>query len=94
MKLLSVLIALVLLVTSPLVFAAGPADFLGAVEVVMQSYPSWLTALTTVVTAATAITSVTPSRTDDKIVDMILRVLNVLSGNVGRNRNADDVDRR
>ena len=45
---------------------------------------------TSVVTAATAITALTPSRSDDIWLDRILRVLNVLAGNVGFNRNADE----
>ena len=52
--------------------------------------PAWLVAVTTVCTAATAITALTPTRADDRALDIVLRVLNVLAGNVGRNRNADD----
>ena len=40
--------------------------------------------------AMTAITALTPTRADDRVLDIILRVLNVLAGNVGRNRNAGD----
>ena len=55
-----------------------------------EAFPAWLTAITTVVTAATAITALTPTKTDDKYVSMALRVLNILAGNVGKNKNADD----
>jgi hypothetical protein len=55
-----------------------------------DAMPAWIAALTSVVTAATAITVLTPSRSDDLWLDRILRVLNVLAGNVGMNRNADD----
>jgi hypothetical protein len=55
-----------------------------------DAMPAWIAALTSVVTAATAITALTPTRSDDVWLDRILRVLNVLAGNVGMNRNADD----
>ena len=55
-----------------------------------EAFPAWLTAITTLVTAATAITALTPTKTDDKYVSLVLRVLNVLAGNVGKNTNADD----
>lgn len=56
----------------------------------IDALPAWLVAITTVVTAATAITALTPTKADDRILSAVLRVLNVLAGNVGRNRNADD----
>ena len=55
-----------------------------------ESFPAWLAAVTSVVTAATAITALTPSTSDDKIIDSVLRVLNLLAGNVGKNKNADE----
>ena len=55
-----------------------------------EAFPAWLTAITTLVTAATAITALTPTKTDDKYVSLVLRVLNILAGNVAKNRNADD----
>ena len=54
------------------------------------SLPAWITAITALVTAATAITALTPTRADDRIANMILRVLNFIAGNFARNRNADD----
>lgn len=56
-----------------------------------EALPGWLAAITSVVTAATAITALTPTKTDDAIVNTILRVLNIIAGNVGKNTNADDV---
>ena len=60
------------------------------ITAILEAAPVWLTAITGVVTAATAITALTPSRSDDLVIDKVLRVLNVLAGNVGKNRNADD----
>lgn len=55
-----------------------------------NAMPAWIAAITTVVTAATAITMLTPTKSDDKAIGAALRILNVLAGNVGMNRNADD----
>jgi len=53
------------------------------------SFDAWITAITGTVTAATAITALTKSKSDNKILDAILKILNVLAGNVGKNKNAD-----
>lgn len=64
-------------------------DMIDSILGIFDAIPAWIAALTSVVTAATAITALTPSRSDDVWIDRILRVLNVLAGNVGFNRNAD-----
>lgn len=56
----------------------------------LDNLPTWLVFATTVVTAATSFTAMTPTGSPNKILNVILRVLNVLSGNVGKNKNADD----
>jgi len=55
-----------------------------------DALPGWLNAITALVTAATAVTALTPTQADDKVVAVVLRALNVLAGNFGKNRNADD----
>jgi|TARA_R100000482_G_scaffold122307_2_gene69716 hypothetical protein len=55
-----------------------------------DSAPSWVAAVTGVVTACTAITAITPTKTDDKIISFILRILNLCAGNIGKNVNKDD----
>ena len=45
--------------------------------------------LTALVTLAAAIAVVTPSKTDDKILNAILDVINALALNVGKAKNAD-----
>jgi len=55
-----------------------------------MSLTDWWTVATTVVTAATAITAVTPTKVDNQVVGGILRAMNLLAGNVLRNKNADD----
>tara|TARA_Y100000310_G_C20599582_1_gene772311 strand:- start:615 stop:806 length:192 start_codon:yes stop_codon:yes gene_type:complete len=57
---------------------------------IMDLLGPWIAAITAVVTAATAITALTPTKVDDRAAAVVLRVLNVLAGNFGRNRNADD----
>jgi len=51
------------------------------------SVPEWIMALCGLVTAATALT---PSTTDDKVINIVLKVLNFVAGNVLKNKNADD----
>lgn len=82
-------ITFALLATAPLAVAgtveAEPAKFF----TFFDELPAWLVAITTVVTAATAITALTPTKTDDKILNIILGILNVLAGNILKNKNAD-----
>ncbi len=59
-------------------------------QALIESIPMWITIATAVVTAATAITALTKTTSDDLIVGAILRVLNILAGNFGKNKNADD----
>lgn len=61
-------------------------------NVIIDAVPAWLAALALLFTAAKSITVLTPTRTDDKIVDAVLKVLNLLAGNFGKDKNADDVD--
>lgn len=55
----------------------------------IEELPVWVQAITATVTAATAITVLTPTKTDDKIINAILAVLNILAGNIGKNKNAE-----
>ncbi len=52
--------------------------------------PAWVSAITALVTAATAITALTPTKTDDKALAFILHILNLVAGNIGKNKNKDD----
>lgn len=61
------------------------------ITAILEAAPAWLVAITGVVTAATAVTALTPTKTDDEIFNKVLKVLNFLAGNFGKNKNADDV---
>ena len=68
----------------------GDGDgIMGLITKFFNSFPAWLTAITAVVTAATMITALTPTTADDKIANFLLKILNFLAGNFGKNRNAD-----
>ena len=64
-------------------------DFVNTFLGFWDELPPWINAVTGVVTAATAITLMTPTKTDDKIINIVLNVLNFLAGNVFKNKNAD-----
>lgn len=54
------------------------------------TFLEWFTAVSAVIASCSAITALTPSTTDDKILNAVLKVLNFLSLNVLKNKNADD----
>ena len=49
-----------------------------------------IAAITGVITASNAITACTKSTVDNKILNIILKILNFMSMNFGHNKNADD----
>ena len=51
--------------------------------------PAWITALRSVVTAASAISALTPSKVDDRIIGKVLWFLNIVAGNIIKNKNKD-----
>ena len=57
---------------------------------ILDAIGPYIVPLMTIVTASTAFTAVTPTTVDNKIVNVILKVLNVAAGNVAKNKNADD----
>ena len=55
------------------------------------NFGAYISGLCQIVTACTAITMLTPPKSADMVFNTILRVLNMLSGNFGKNKNADDI---
>jgi len=55
-----------------------------------DSAPAWVAALTAVISSCTLITSLTPTKSDDKIIGFVLKILNFCAGNVLKNVNKDD----
>ena len=63
----------------------------GLMEVVVSNeFGAWIAALSTLVAAATSITALTPTQWDNRVVNGLSKVLNILAGNIAKNRNADD----
>lgn len=56
---------------------------------VVAAMPDWLTAITALVAACAGIAALTPTRSDDKIIGVILNVINVIGMNFGKAKNAD-----
>ena len=57
---------------------------------IITSMPVWLTAITALVTAAAGIAAITPTKSDDKIIGIILNIVNGIGLNFGKAKNADD----
>lgn len=93
MKLTHLLSILIMTLFSALALAQTGEEgmsFMTSVFAFFDAFPGWLVAITSVVTAATGITALTPTKSDDAIVNTILKFLNLLAGNFGLNKNADD----
>ena len=55
-----------------------------------DSLPAWLVAITSLITAAAGLAALTPTKVDDKWLNWLLRLVNVVALNVGKAKNADD----
>ena len=56
----------------------------------LDQVPEWLNWITWAVTAATGATIITKTKQDDNFLGAIFKVINMIAGNVGNNKNADD----
>jgi hypothetical protein len=57
---------------------------------IIENAAGLLPIVTGVIALAAAIAAVTPSKSDDRIVQLILDVVNKLGLNIGKAKNADD----
>ncbi len=59
-------------------------------EQIIQMIQQYAATLAELIAVLTVVTAITPSRHDNQILDAALRVCNILAGNVGKNKNADE----
>jgi|TARA_R110000803_G_scaffold25617_1_gene61187 hypothetical protein len=65
-------------------------ESVGLIASIISGYPTWLTAIISLISGATALTALTPTKVDNKILGGTLKVLNLVAGNVLKNRNKDE----
>ena len=53
---------------------------------------NYIEIITAIVTIASVITAATPNQADNKIVDFLVKLLNVLAINFGKNKNYEEVE--
>jgi len=60
-------------------------------EQIIAAVNTWWPVVTAVIALAAAISAITPSKNDDRIVQLILDIINKLGLNFGQAKNKDDV---
>lgn len=63
---------------------------MGIIMNFVDQWPSWLSAIAGLISSCAILAALTPTKSDDRIVGWLLRIINVVGVNVGRARNADD----
>ncbi|GEM_PF-3045184 len=58
-------------------------------EQIVHMVQQYAVTLAELVAAFTVITAITPTRHDNRILDTVLRICNILAGNVAKNKNGD-----
>ena len=61
-----------------------------SIVTILNTLPNWVHHVTLLVTAAAGLATLTPTKSDDKAIAMVLRVINMVGLNFGKARNADD----
>tara|TARA_R100000781_G_scaffold43786_1_gene29896 strand:+ start:47 stop:238 length:192 start_codon:yes stop_codon:yes gene_type:complete len=57
----------------------------------ISKLPDVLHAVSTIIAGCSIIASITPSKADNEFLSMISKIINTLSFNIGKAKNADDV---
>ena len=61
-----------------------------SIVTILNTLPNWVHHVTLLVTAAAGLATLTPTKSDDKAIAMVLRVVNMVGLNFGKARIADD----
>ena len=56
----------------------------------MDNLQGWFEIIAQICLVATMVTAATKTTSANKYIDIVLKVVNALAGNVGKNKNADD----
>ena len=56
---------------------------------IMTNWQGWLAAATSLVGSAAVIATLTPTKSDDRIVQWLLDIVNFIGANVGKGKNND-----
>ena len=56
----------------------------------MNVVQTWWPVVTSAIAVAAAIATITPSKSDDRIVQLLLDIVNKIGLNIGKAKNADD----
>jgi|TARA_R110000796_G_scaffold20652_3_gene61317 uncharacterized membrane protein YadS len=56
---------------------------------IMSNWQAWLAAATSVIGSAAIVATLTPNKSDDKIVQKALSIINFIGANVGKAKNND-----
>jgi len=56
----------------------------------VDAWPNWISGIAGLISACAVLAALTPTKSDDRIVGWLLRIINVVGINVGRAKNADD----
>lgn len=56
----------------------------------LDNLPAWVTQVTLLITAMTGLTALLPNKAANRFMQAVLDVLNVLAGNILRNKNRPD----